>query len=98
MVVVKGEADLVEVALALHADGGLADLLDGGDEQADQDSDDGNHHHELDQREAGARAPGREPGPHWRASTNRGSRTRIPRDGEGAWPGLPPDSVTPLHA
>src|SRR5262249_21062248 len=37
--------------LALQACGGLADLLDGGDQQADEDGDDRNHHQQLDQRE-----------------------------------------------
>src|SRR5207247_1142338 len=31
--------------------GGLADLLDGGQQQADQDGDDRDHHQQLDQRE-----------------------------------------------
>jgi len=49
--IVGGQADLVEVVLAAHAVGGLADLLDGGQQQADQDGDDGDHHQQLDQRE-----------------------------------------------
>src|SRR5262249_9499772 len=38
---VHGQADLLEVVLALGAGGRLADLLDGGHQQADQDGDDG---------------------------------------------------------
>src|SRR5262249_45829677 len=49
--VVGGDGDLLEVVLAPHAGGGLADLLDGGQEQADEDGDDGYHHQQLDQRE-----------------------------------------------
>ena len=54
LVVVDGQADLLQVVLALHAGGGLADLLDGGQEQADQDRDDRDHHQQLDQREPGS--------------------------------------------
>jgi len=50
---VTGQGDLFEVVLALRAVGRPADLLDGGDEQADQDGDDGDHHQQLDQRETG---------------------------------------------
>jgi hypothetical protein len=32
--------------------GGLADLLDGGEKQPDQDGDDPDHHEKLNQREA----------------------------------------------
>jgi hypothetical protein len=48
----QGQADLVQVVLAAHAAGGVADLLHRGDEQADEDGDDGDHHQQLDQREA----------------------------------------------
>src|SRR5262249_23748885 len=34
-----------------HACGGLADLLHGGEQQADEDGDDRDHHQKLDQRE-----------------------------------------------
>ena len=53
VVVVEGEADLLEVVGALQARGRIADLLDGGQQQADQDGDDGDHHQQFDQREAG---------------------------------------------
>ena len=52
VVVVAGEAKLLEVVAALHPRGGLADLLDRGQQQADEDGDDGDHHQQLDQREA----------------------------------------------
>ncbi len=45
------ESDLFEVVLALGAGGGLAHFLDGGQEQADQDGDDGDYHQQLNQRE-----------------------------------------------
>src|SRR5207253_7295852 len=54
VVVVEGEADLLEVVRTLGACGGLTDLLDGRDEQADENGDDGDHHQQLDQRERAA--------------------------------------------
>src|SRR5262249_35851707 len=51
VVVVGGDAELVQVVLALRVGRGLADLLDCRQQQADQDGDDGNHHQQLDQRE-----------------------------------------------
>src|SRR5262249_23300909 len=44
------DAELLEVVLTLGACGGLADFLDGGQEQADEDRDDRDHHQQLDQR------------------------------------------------
>ena len=55
VVVVQGQPDLLQVVLALHPGGGLADLLDGGQQQADQDRDDRDHDQQLDQREPGSR-------------------------------------------
>jgi len=51
VVVLKGEADLLEVVGALHSGGGFTHLLDGGEQQADQDGDDGDHDEQFDQRE-----------------------------------------------
>src|SRR5262249_43094164 len=51
VVVVAGQAELLKVVGALGARRRLADLLDGRQEQADEDGDDGDHHQELDQRE-----------------------------------------------
>jgi hypothetical protein len=48
-----------EVVLTLHPRGGLADLLDGGQEQADQDRNDGDHHQQLDEGKSG---PAADPG------------------------------------
>ena len=39
----------------LHARGGLADLLDGGQQQADEDGDDGDDDEQFDQRERSRR-------------------------------------------
>src|SRR5262249_19110189 len=47
-----GDADLVQVVLAGGARGGLTDLLDGGQEHADEHRDDGDDDEQLDQREA----------------------------------------------
>src|SRR5207253_6835295 len=49
--VVYGQADLVQVVLALQAGGGLADFLHRGQEQPDEDGDDGDDDQQLDQRE-----------------------------------------------
>jgi hypothetical protein len=57
--VLHRQTDLSEVVLALGACGGLADFLHGGQQQADQDGDDGDHHQQLDQREADSRGRGR---------------------------------------
>jgi hypothetical protein len=54
VVVVHGQADLLEVVGALGAEGRLARLLDGRHRQADQHRDDGDHHQHLDQGEAAA--------------------------------------------
>ena len=43
MVVVEGEAQLLEVVFALGPAGRLTDLLHGRQEQADQDGDNGDH-------------------------------------------------------
>src|SRR5262249_49807778 len=58
VVAVTGDGELVEVVAALDAGGGVANLLDGGDEQADEDGDDGDHHQQLDQREGGTALAG----------------------------------------
>ena len=46
-----GDADLLEVVGALDACGGLADLLHGRQQEADQDGDDRDDDEQLDQRE-----------------------------------------------
>jgi hypothetical protein len=51
MVVLHRQADLSKVALATEQVGGFADLLDRWQEQADQDSDDGNYDEQFDQGE-----------------------------------------------
>src|SRR5512135_2216174 len=53
------EAELAHVILALGAAPRLAGGVDGGQEQADQDADDADHHQQLDQREAAAAARAR---------------------------------------
>src|SRR5262249_54027061 len=52
VVAVHGDAELVQVVLAGGAVGRVAYLLYGGEEQADQNRDDRDHHQQLDQREA----------------------------------------------
>ena len=54
VIVVRGQDNLLEVVLALEAVGGLAHLLDGGQEQADEHRDDRDDDQQLDQREGRA--------------------------------------------
>ena len=54
--VVARQGELLQVVAALDAGGGLAHLLDGRHQQADQNGDDGDHDEQLDQREGGAHA------------------------------------------
>ena len=53
--------DLLHLVLALHPRGRLADLLHGGEEQADQDGDDGDDHEQFDERESAANVLGPRP-------------------------------------
>jgi hypothetical protein len=53
------DAELLEVVRAAHPGGRFADLLDGRQEQADQDGDDRDDHQQFDQRERRSRSPGR---------------------------------------
>jgi hypothetical protein len=50
--IVQCQGHLLQVVRRLDACSGLAHLLDSGDEQANQDRDDGDHHQQLDQCEA----------------------------------------------
>src|SRR5262249_42217910 len=50
--VVGCQSNLFEVVLAGSAGSGCSPLLDGWQQQADENGDDGNHHQELNQREA----------------------------------------------
>jgi hypothetical protein len=52
---VGGQRDLLEVVHALGPAGRLADFLHRGQQQADEDGDDGDHHQQLDQREGASR-------------------------------------------
>ena len=45
------QADLLEIVFALRAASGLASLLNGRQEQGNQDGDDRDHHQQLDERE-----------------------------------------------
>jgi hypothetical protein len=49
---VAGQADLFQVVGALGTTGRLARRLHGREQQGDQYGDDGDHHQQLDQREA----------------------------------------------
>src|SRR5581483_7824432 len=60
VVAVQAQGDLLEVVGALALRGGLADLLDGGHEQGNQDGNDGDDDQQLDQRETRGPRPGRE--------------------------------------
>src|SRR5205807_788293 len=54
VVTVQRQADLLEVVGALPACGRVAHLLHGGQKKTNQDPNDGDHHQQLDQREAAA--------------------------------------------
>jgi hypothetical protein len=54
VVVLGGQGDLFEVVRALHPIRGLANLLHGREQQADQDRDDGDHDQQLDECEGPA--------------------------------------------
>ena len=60
MAIVDGDADLLEVVGAGHAVGRLAHFLHGGNQQADEHGDDGDHHEQFDQRETTPIPPGEE--------------------------------------
>jgi hypothetical protein len=47
----EGDADLLEIIRACGPGRGLADLLDRGEQKADQDGDNGNYDKEFDQSE-----------------------------------------------
>src|SRR5262249_13454699 len=57
VVMVDGDADLLEVVSTLGAGGGFANLLHRRHQQADQDRDDRDHDEQLDQGEARAGEP-----------------------------------------
>ena len=52
VVMVGGQAELLEVVAALHTAGGLAGRLHRRQEQPNQDADDGDHDQQLDERKA----------------------------------------------
>jgi hypothetical protein len=53
-VIVQRQPDLFKVVLTLQPVRRLTDFLDGGQEQADQNGDDGNDDEQLDERKGGA--------------------------------------------
>jgi hypothetical protein len=62
--VVAAKCQLFEFVFAIRPTGSLAGLLNGGQQQADQNGNDGNHYQQLDQCEAmtiyGTRLPGQQ--------------------------------------
>jgi hypothetical protein len=55
MITVCGQADLLQIVVALDPVGRLAHLLHGRQEQADQDRDDRDHRQQFNERESAAR-------------------------------------------
>ena len=53
VIILGGQADLLEIVRALGTSGGLAGRLHGRQQQRDQHGDDGDHHQQLDQGECG---------------------------------------------
>ena len=81
VVVVDGQAELLEVVDALRPPGRLARRLDGGQQQGDQDRDDRDHHQQLDQREGSSRATSRHGAFRWEEETTARDRARNARRG-----------------
>ena len=52
VVIVQRDAELFQIIAAFHPVGGLTNLLDGGQQEADQDGDDGDHYQQLNQGES----------------------------------------------
>ena len=52
MVVMKGQADLLEIVLTLSASGSFSCLLNGRQQQSNQDCYDGDHDKQFNQRES----------------------------------------------
>jgi hypothetical protein len=52
----KRDADIVQIALALDAAGGLASGLHGRHQKADENADNGDHHQQFHQGKRAARA------------------------------------------
>jgi hypothetical protein len=90
VVIVQRQADLLEVVAALSAAGRLAGLLDGRQQQGDQDRDDRDDHEQFDERKRGPSVHAR----HWisfemarycedRPTTNHRTRTRLALENAG---------------
>src|SRR5690348_16887347 len=84
VVIVDGQSELFEIVAALHAGGGLADLLHRGQQETDEDGNDGDHHQELDQRETSAYATEEHGGPPKQRGTREGIEMTLPDGGPGA--------------
>src|SRR6202022_1004982 len=54
VIIVEGKPDLLQVVLTFDASGGLANLLNSGQQQPDEDGDDGDHDQQFNQCEGGA--------------------------------------------
>ena len=78
MVIVAGEADLLEVVGALDTGRGVADFLHGRQQHRDQDGDDGDDHQQFDQRGTPTAPAGP---PRWTWCRSRADRP----GGDGNW-------------
>lgn len=67
MVVVDGQTNLLQMIAALGATGGFTSLLNGRQQQRNQDRNDGNHDEQLDEREALSTRGGRSGRSHGRS-------------------------------
>jgi hypothetical protein len=57
VVIVNGNAELLQIIPALRAAGGFARLLDGRQQQGNQDRDNRDHHQQLNERERSEPVP-----------------------------------------
>src|SRR5258708_28492307 len=87
VVIVQGQAVLLQFVAAFGAPRRFAGLLDGGEQQGDEDGNDGNDDEQLNQRECDT----------WKIAAHRDSYWRCVRPGSDELPSRAPCSTRPIH-